>query len=194
MVQGLTKYLTQMTTLQDYKKHFYIENNELYWLVPCATWQSIGDIAGGVWKDARHSTGYRTVTLHGIRVKVHRVMYQMYHNIEDLDPNLVIDHIDRNGLNNSESNLRLVTQTENIWNSRMQHNNTTGHKGVNWHKKNKKWTARLAINGKRVLLGCYTEYEEAVAAYEDAVTVYRDIGADASIAHQLKGANHVAVA
>lgn len=46
--------------------------------------------------------------------------------------------------------------------------NTSGYKGVSWHKKRKKWTAEIQADGRRKYLGLYTTAEEAHQAYQDA--------------------------
>ena len=42
----------------------------------------------------------------------------------------IIDHFDRNGLNNLESNLNIVTQSQNMLNKGLQKNNRIGHKSI----------------------------------------------------------------
>lgn len=70
------------------------------------------------------------------------------------------DHINGDCLNNRRSNLRIVTVTENARNAKPYKNNTSGYRGVFWHKREKKWRARL----KRKDLGAYNTPEEANAA------------------------------
>ena len=48
------------------------------------------------------------------RFLVHRLVYQTF--IGEIDENMVIDHIDRNKLNNKLENLRMITQCENVKN------------------------------------------------------------------------------
>ena len=78
---------------------------------------------------------------------------------------LQVDHCDGNGLNNRRCNLRVATAAQNQQNARKRSDNTTGLKGVDWHKRDRKWRARIVANGKRKHLGLYHTAEEAYAAY-----------------------------
>lgn len=42
----------------------------------------------------------------------------------------------------------------------------TGLRGVSFHRKSEKWTARLVLNGKRITIGYFATPEEASEAYE----------------------------
>lgn len=75
-----------------------------------------------------------------------------------------VDHKDGNGLNNRRANLRPATTAQNQHNSRMRPNNTSGVKGVSWHKRNEKWQAQVTIQRRRVGLGYFGTIEEAAAA------------------------------
>ena len=78
---------------------------------------------------------------------------------------LHVDHIDCDPLNNRRSNLRLATNSQNQWNSKRYRNNTSGFKGVSFHKNNNKWAANIQHNGKQRHLGNFDSPEEAHAAY-----------------------------
>jgi hypothetical protein len=80
---------------------------------------------------------------------------------------LQVDHIDNmQTLDNRRSNLR-VTLKQNQQNRGMQKNNTTGFKGVVWHKNRHAWQAQIRINGKRLYLGLFPTAEEAAQVYDD---------------------------
>lgn len=79
-----------------------------------------------------------------------------------------VDHINGDGLDNRRENLRLCTHTENVRNARVRKDNTSGYKGVCWHKRDKKWRAAIRINGKPMWLGYYISKEEAARAYDEA--------------------------
>lgn len=77
---------------------------------------------------------------------------------------LMIDHVDGNGLNNRKENLRFATHAQNMRNRRIDKRNTTGVTGVYWNKRKSKWQSLIMINGKRKGLGYFRTFDEAVAA------------------------------
>jgi hypothetical protein len=83
-----------------------------------------------------------------------------------------VDHKDGDGLNNTRSNLRLATAAQNVANSRMPKTNTSGFKGVAWHKRAGKWAARIQVQGKNIHLGLFIDPEEAHRAYITAANQY----------------------
>ena len=80
----------------------------------------------------------------------------------------VIDHLDGNSLNNQKNNLRICTHAENMRNSKIYSNNTSGFKGVYWHKQTAKWMAYIRINNKQLHLGLFIDPKEAARAYNAA--------------------------
>lgn len=84
------------------------------------------------------------------------------------EPGFVVDHINGNGLDNRRENLRIITNKENIRCQRINRNNTSGYRGVSWHKGKQRWEARIRVNGKRLNLGRYKTAEEAAYAYDEA--------------------------
>lgn len=82
-----------------------------------------------------------------------------------------IDHADGNGLHNTRANLRAATVSQNMQNTRLRSNNTSGVKGVSWSPKDKRWYAYINIAGKRHRLGGFKEIDLATAAISDARSV-----------------------
>jgi hypothetical protein len=84
------------------------------------------------------------------------------------DPDLVIDHRDRNPLNNQRSNLRLVTQSQSNVNRGHFNTNGSGAKGVYFNKRTKGWY----IQFRNKTLSHHPTMEDAVAARQKAVDQY----------------------
>lgn len=83
-------------------------------------------------------------------------------------PEHKVDHWDRDGLNNRWANLRSATVSQNLQNSGIRADNTSGFKGVSWSSSRGKWVAQISIYGKRTPLGRYFIKDEAIAAYRAA--------------------------
>jgi hypothetical protein len=47
-------------------------------------------------------------------------------------------------------------------------NNTSGISGVHWEKNTRKWCVRIRIKGKRVVLGRFESFDEAVKVRKEA--------------------------
>jgi hypothetical protein len=76
----------------------------------------------------------------------------------------IVDHADGNPGNNQKSNLRVVTQSENLMNTRTR-KNLSGFKGVGWYKHYQKWQARVHCKGRTYHIGYYDDPIEAARAY-----------------------------
>jgi hypothetical protein len=76
----------------------------------------------------------------------------------------VVDHIDRDGLNNLRSNLRIVTEEENRWNRGGY--GASSYRGV--YRKREKWAAAIKVGGQRKFLGSYHTEREAAEVYDAA--------------------------
>jgi len=81
------------------------------------------------------------------------------------DDKIQIDHINRNGLDNRKSNLRLCNMSQNMMNSRPMKNRLSKYKGVSWHSLTKKWRVRVCLHGNLIEVGLYSNEEKAAAAY-----------------------------
>jgi len=80
-----------------------------------------------------------------------------------------IDHIDHDPLNNKKNNLRSATHSEQCRNSGIRSDNTSGYKGINWHKKDKKWRVRIWIKSTEIYIGEFESLEYAIAMRRQAI-------------------------
>ena len=81
-----------------------------------------------------------------------------------LNTNNLIDHINRNKLDNNRENLRESNKSLNGHNSKIGSNNTSGVTGVHFHKSYNKWWAYIDINSRRINLGYFENKEDAIKA------------------------------
>ena len=112
--------------------------------------------------------GYVRIKLAGKKHQAHRLAWLVSHGY--MSPEL--DHINQRRDDNRIANLRESTPTENSRNEGLRVNNTSGHAGVDWRRKSKKWRARIKANGRRINLGLFVSIEDAIAARNAANIKY----------------------
>ena len=99
---------------------------------------------------------YIQTRIKGKMIKLHRYIMNMNNS------NLVVDHINRNPLDNRKSNLRICSYKENSFNKSIRVDNTSGIPGVSFHKTNKKWRAKIKYNNLTIHLGYFEDINEAL--------------------------------
>lgn len=85
----------------------------------------------------------------------------MHREVLQAKAGVLIDHVNGNGLDNRKENLRAATRSQNGCNRGKNLNNTSGFKGVFWHKSTGKWYAAVRLNRKLHHLGLFETREEA---------------------------------
>lgn len=126
------------------------------------------------------TAGYPSGNLLGHKFQAHRVIWALFFGEWPVDE---IDHIDGNRANNCIRNLRQATRSQNGINTRLKSDNTSGLKGVSWHKAAGKWSAEIHCNKKKSYLGLFNTKDEAFAAYTAAALTLHGEFARASIAN-----------
>lgn len=88
-----------------------------------------------------------------------------------------IDHRDRNKLNNSKTNLRVVSNSVQGQNRNLFKNNTSGYRGVS-KRKNGRFQAYIKVDYEMLRLRTWDTLEDAARAYDRAAIKY--FGPDAT--------------
>lgn len=97
-------------------------------------------------------------------------MHRLIMNVSN--KNIFVDHISHNTKDNRKSNLRITTNSQNNMNSKLPNNNTSGVVGVSWNKLYSKWEAYIAVNNKKIYLGLFDRFEDAVKTRKEAEEKY----------------------
>ena len=142
------------------------ETGIFIWKVNTSRKPMAGKVAGSVGK-----WGYRTIGIcnsggvERCKVKAHRLAW-FYVTGEWPDGD--IDHKNLRRDDNRFENLRPATRPQNNINAVIHSNNSSGFKGVGWHKQIGRWRAYLTVNKRQRSLGLFDTKEEAAAARDRA--------------------------
>lgn len=110
-----------------------------------------------------------------------KYLYKMHRLLLHVDdPHILVDHVDRNKLNNTKVNLRIADASENNFNVPKQNYRsgrkmTSIYKGVSWSKKMQSWKSSIGYKNKQIFLGYFsTELDGAVAYNNKARELFGD--------------------
>lgn len=141
--------------------HYDPMTGDFRWRVAISNRIPIWSIAGTTCR-RQGKPAYRQIRIDGRFYLAHRLALL---HVTGRWPEDRIDHENLDGMNNRWSNLRPATQSQNMANRRAPANNTSGFKGVYWHKPSGRWMAAITFRRKSVHLGYFSTPETAHAAY-----------------------------
>ncbi len=160
--ENFNKELLKFKSRQEMFNHFFkYDNGKLYWKNNSYT-RYIGKEAGGTGANAWQ------IAIKGYDMRRPRVIYEMHFGeiIDDLE----IMHIDGNAYNDKLENLVLANHSLTMLSrDTIRKNNTSGCKGVSWHKATNKWEASVMKNYKRIYLGVYSNQATAIGVYNEVL-------------------------
>lgn len=134
------------------------------------TWKvSHGKVKAGCVAGSFDKDNYIRIRLNKKDYRAHRLAWlYMYGEF----PNGKLDHANRITNDNRISNLRLATNEQNSFNSKLRTDNTTGIKNVYWNKVRNKWQVSLSINKKLETIGYFDDIEFADLVATEARNKY----------------------
>lgn len=151
--------MNELTQLELKKVLDYNPNTGIFvWRLTRSPMAKAKDVAG-----TAQSKGYWQIMYNYRRYLAHRLAFlYMTGSIPT-----VVDHRDQNKLNNRWENLRPAAGSKNQHNVGLRSNNSTGFKGVSYHKGSGKFQAKIGHKGKRIFIGRFDTAEAAALAYNE---------------------------
>lgn len=129
--------------------------NRLYAGEPCFT--------------SNNGQGYLVGCMAGRMYRAHRIAWAIHYGTW---PQHMLDHKNQKRQDNRIANLREVDFVENGRNARRQQRNYSGQVGVQWKQGAKRWRARITVNHRKIELGTFKDFDEAVAVRKAAEREY----------------------
>ena len=109
---------------------------------------------------------FKRVTICKMYFPVHHVLWVMHTGSMFDSENFVVDHVDRDPLNNSIENLRLVSQRENMWNASgsKKASSLSEFKGVCFDNTRQKWLLQIRTKSGKIS-GRFNDEQSAAYLY-----------------------------
>lgn len=177
---GCYKKETPKHSIANKRYNKWIEKEDCYVGITRSGYQFVVDkddypvVSKMCWCKDRHGYIVTNIKNDGSKkqVFIHRYILELHGERVD---NCEIDHINGLKYDNRKANLRAVTHCQNMQNAKISKSNTSGRKGVSFSNKEGKWKAYITSNHKKIRLGTFKTYAEAVQAREVAEKIYHGL-------------------
>lgn len=138
----------------DSQIHEYLEYKDggVFWKKSKGSRGVVGDRVG-----SPDGKGYRHTYFNGKKYREHQLVWILCNNEEPS----TLDHINGNRSDNRIENLRLVSNSENLFNSPLRKDNKTGCKNVMWKEDKKRFVVEIKAHKNRFRLGSFKDLELA---------------------------------
>lgn len=128
---------------------------------------NVKGVKGFVLKYEKSNSDYYRIKILKKNITIHQMVAQTFLGYKrNGTNNTVVDHINGNKLDNRLSNLRIISNRENL----QKRGGTSKYVGV--HKQRNKWLSNVTLNNVLYYLGSYNTEIEAYHAYLDALNEY----------------------
>lgn len=111
------------------------------------------------WTASIGPDGYGMFKMNGRAHKAHRISYGFTHGL--IPDDKCIDHRCRNRACVRPDHLRLVSKGQNSQHRDLDKHNSSGYRGVSWHKASETWAVYATCAGKRVFGGYFADIDDA---------------------------------
>lgn len=172
----MTKLKENDLTQDLIKYYFDYKDGFLYWRNSDYSPNMIGTRAGYIRKNNGQAHRYiiklKTGCFFGARI----IFFWHYGYFP-----IIVDHRDRDTLNNRIENLREANKSQNSLNKKKRKDCTSIYTGVSFNKKEGKWISSIQINFKSIFLGYFETEIEAALAYNKMAIKYHEEFANINI-------------
>lgn len=144
-------------------------NNRGFTLIDLDDWKKVSKYRWTLNKKEKGKhTNYARASINGKKTSLHTFVFH------DCHTEMIIDHINGDGLDNRKSNLRTCSDSENKRNQKKRIDGVSVFKGVGFSKRHNKWRAFIRVNDKLKTIGYFDSEGEAALAYDGAARYYFD--------------------
>ena len=105
------------------------------------------------------------------QIRIHDIIMQTLHGVDHKGGSST-KHDNRKNNLRTIGNSRSEFQMYNSRNACLHNNNTSGVSGVSWNKTKNKWVSYINVNKKRLWLGCFDDFYDAVKVRKEAEEKY----------------------